>query len=178
MRVAHTLVSCFSLLEQVLKGLARIVRRPRVARRRLSLDRRARGIESTFVLGIFLGDPLRNRLSALKPGRGVEIDALLAAMQLKAATRAPAGGIKIVGKDPAASRAAHHRVRPRHLRSLRAKRLWPWTCSLTGLAFPPVSVVILVASLAIFSVAHSFSTPGFFDPAVPLSLPTLVERLR
>ena len=50
---------------------------------RVASDREARREQSAFVLLILHRDPNRDRLLALKTGRGLKMGALLAAMQLR-----------------------------------------------------------------------------------------------
>jgi len=88
------------LLEQVLEGLARVVRPTRRerwtgSRSRLEggrgcvlLDSHAKLVELAVVLCIFGGDAFRDRLRALELGSGIEETALLAAVQLEFAARA------------------------------------------------------------------------------------------
>src|SRR2546422_581204 len=153
-----SLVTCHSslLLKQVFESLARVVGPgPGGApRRRLPLNGGARRVKRTVVAGVFLGNPVRNRLGALELGRSIEIRALLATVQLKGATRTPPGGIEVSGEDGATASAAHDGVGPRHPRSLGTESLRLRSRSLIGALLPSLAIGILVASLSIFSLTH------------------------
>jgi hypothetical protein len=146
------------LFEKILKGLAGIVGTGR-AGRGLALHGHARLIKRAFVSRVFSPDPLFDGAAALQRSRGLKVSALLAAMELEAATRALPGVVRICGEDGAASGAANDRMRPRQVRGSRAKELGLGRRRLPGSLF--ASVGILVASLSIFSVSHRFS---FFPP--------------
>ena len=69
------------------------------------------------------GDPCGNRLGALETRRSVEVDTLLATVQIKIAARAGTVGIKVGRKDRATTGAAYYRMGARQIGRSRPKRL-------------------------------------------------------
>jgi len=136
----HTQDGCATILflEEVLKGLARIV----VARRgwrggRSSLlcigcgrgvffDRSAKFVERALVYLVFAGNPFGNGLHAFEARGGVKVSALLAAMQLETAPRALPFRVETLLQHGAAIRTARSGNRANHARRSRPDLLLPW----------------------------------------------------
>jgi hypothetical protein len=151
----------YLLLEEVLERLPRVARPLTGGRRRLLLPGHAYLIRWAVVARIFLRNPLLDRLHALEPASRIEIHALLAGMQLKAALRAlPRRSRRI--EHCSALGAARHRPRPRQIHRPRPKCVVPprWTArafrwrlprSLTPRLFTPrFPVAVLITRLTIF----------------------------
>src|SRR5262249_34997599 len=91
----------------------------RSRRCRILFHGRAEFVEGTVVSRILFRDALGDGLGALKPRAGVEVNALLAAMELEAATRALAVRIEARQQNGAAIRAARAGDRADHPRRSR-----------------------------------------------------------
>ena len=99
-------------LEKGFEGGARIVSALR-AGRGLAFQRYARFEEIALVPGVLFGDTRGDGLITLKTRGRVEMNALLATVQLKSAMRAPASEIHIGGQYLAAASATRDLVRRR-----------------------------------------------------------------
>ena len=173
----HTQDGCATILflEEVLKGLARIV----VARRgwrggRSSLlcigcgrgvffDRSAKFVERAVVLGVLRRDAVWNRLRALKLSAAVEEPALLATVQFKSAFRTLTVRIKATREDSAAIGAARARDGADHARRARAELIGART-ALRRLAVMRAVFLILffrvaIAAVIILSIHKNLRTP-------------------
>jgi hypothetical protein len=93
-------------LEEILESFAGVFRTGRsygwsrrafrvIHGRGVFLHRHAEGEELAIVLGVFFGETLRHRLSALKLAAGIEVNALLAGMNCGIALRALAVYIEV-----------------------------------------------------------------------------------
>jgi hypothetical protein len=143
------------LLEEVVECAAGGAGRRRVGR---ALNRLARLPQRAGVLGILHGDPLCHRLHALEPCAWVEVGALAAGVRLHAALRAAIVVPVRRGHLGSASRAANHLPGRHQVRRSRAfgpfaarRRAAGARRFLRGL---PVTVVVLIAALAVLAVGH------------------------
>jgi len=84
-------------------------------------DGGAEFVEGAIILGVFGGDALGDRLSALKLGGAVKEAALLAAVELEAALGALAVGVEAAGEHGAAIGAAGASDGADHARGARAE---------------------------------------------------------
>ena len=173
----HTQDGCATILflEEVLKGLARIV----VARRgwrggRSSLlcigcgrgvffDRSAKFVERAVVLGVLRRDAVWNRLRALKLSAAVEEPALLATVQFKSALGTLTVRIKATREDSAAIGATRARDGANHARRARAELIGTRT-ALRRLAVMRAVFLILffrvaIAAVIILSIHKNLRTP-------------------
>jgi hypothetical protein len=130
--------------EKIVEGFARVVRAIGRGRagcssgggysgwRRVFLNRDAKRVETAFVAQVFLGDALRDGLGALELRGGIEMHALLAAVQLESAARTFAVGVKSRGEHRTAVRAAPARDGTDHARCARTnlflrRTIFRWT---------------------------------------------------
>jgi hypothetical protein len=138
--------SASSILEEIIEGLASVIRLRRQPCRCLLLHAHADGIKSTVVARVFFGDPLWNRLHAFKAARRIKVGALLAGVQLKGALRTLAERLGKHGQQRAALRAARNRMRAWHLHGSRTERvvfiLATW-CRLLGRLLARLATILI-----------------------------------
>jgi len=159
------------LLEQIFERGPRIVR-PKAGRSGcLFLPRNAHFIRRARIPRVFLCDPLLHRLHALEPASRIEIRALLAGVQLKAAL----GTLFVTGHPlqyGSALRTPRYRPRPRQIHGPRTQCMVPlrWTAlalrgRLSRLLPARLAITVLISRLTIFRhstlpTTRSYSVPG------------------
>lgn len=147
-------------LEQIVERFSRIV----VSRcRRFALYGRSWREKRAPVARALGRDPFRDRLCALESAAGIEGDALRARVQLGAAPGASIVEPDVVPSQVSALGAPHHVAEPRHIdvpgavlgdsaRSCGSPRFRRWARH--GRSWRPVTVAVLIASLAVLPVTH------------------------
>lgn len=169
----HNSGGCGLLLEQIFEGRPRIVRPQAGGSGSFFLPGHAHFVERAFIAGIFLRDPLLHRLHALKPAARIEIRALLAGMQFKAALRAflPAGHPL---QHCSALRTARYRARPRQVYRARTERMIPprrtaltFCGRLARFLLARLTIIVLISRLTIFRHSTLPSTRPYSVPCSP-----------
>ena len=151
------LTSALSLVfEQIVERPARIIRPARASRRGLFFHPHADRKKLALVASIFFRDPLRHRLHAFETARRIEVCALLAGMQLKAAFRALPQRFRKQGQNIAALRASRHRMSSGHVHRARSEGILPRR-ALRRLAFWLFCSAVLVSALTVFAVGQDVS---------------------
>ena len=147
-------------LEQIVERFSRVV----VSRGcRFAFDGGSRREKRATVARALRRDPFRDRLCALESAAGVEGDALRARVQLGAAPGASIVEPDVVPSQVSALGTAHHVAEPRHVdvpgavlrdsaRPCGSPGFRRWTRH--GRSWRPVTVTILIASLAVLPVTH------------------------
>lgn len=147
-------------LEQIVERFSGVVIS---RRRRFALYGCSRREKRATVARALGRDPFGDRLCALESAAGVEGNALRARVQLGAAPAASIVEPDVVRRQMSALRAPHHVAEARHidvpgrvLRDSARSRGSPWFRCWTGRgrSWRPVTVTILVASLAVLPVTH------------------------
>ncbi len=100
--------------------------REAVAGRSLAFNSGLDRVERAVVPLVFRRDTLRDRLATFITLARIEVDALLARVQVESALRARAAAVGHC-QDDAALGATGDRARSRHFQSTRPERLFAWT---------------------------------------------------
>lgn len=129
----------------------------------------AHGVEGARVLYVFAGNAFHDWLTAFKPAGGIEIGALLAGVQLKAALRALSGLVAEHLQHGAALGATRDRSSRSHLQRARSEGVLPLDRLFARRSFLLIITAVHVSGLAIFPVRHGRPPPIILSPTVPFS---------